>query len=200
MFATMTRVMDGLRNRYAEPHRAYHGQAHIDAMLAGLRQAVTAFADVEAAELAVWFHDAIYDPAASDNEGRSACLMLDQLAGLADPALLQRAAIMIRATATHAVPSGLAPDLARDAALFLDLDLAVLGADPGTYDAYERGIAAEYVPIHGEPRFRAGRHAFLQGLITRPRLFLTDEAHVRLDGPARANISRTLRELANAIP
>ena len=192
--------MDGLRRRYAESHRAYHAQAHVDAMLGGLHAIRHAFAGPEAAELAVWFHDAIYDPSATDNEARSAALMLDQMTGLAHPALLQRAATMIRATATHAIPPGLAPDLVGDIALFLDLDLAVLGADPGTYDAYERGIAAEYAPVHGEARFRAGRLAFLQALLARPRLFLTPEAHGRLDGPARTNITRAVRALAGAVP
>lgn len=200
MFRTLARVMDGLRDRYAEPHRAYHGQAHVDAMLDGLREIRHAFAVPEAAELAVWFHDAIYDPAASDNEARSAALMLDQLTGLAHPVPLDRAATMIRATATHAIPLGLAPDLVGDTALFLDLDLAVLGADPDTYDAYERGIAAEYAPVHGGARFRAGRLAFLQALLARPRLFLTPEAHERLDGPARINIARAITALTGAVP
>jgi len=198
VFSTLAQVMDGLRRRYAEPHRAYHGQAHVDAMLDSLHSVRHAFAAPEAAELAVWFHDAIYDPAASDNEARSAALMLDQMTGLAHPAALQRAATMICATATHAVPPGLAPDLVRDTALFLDLDLAVLGADPGPYDAYERGIAAEYGPVHGEARFRAGRLAFLQAMLARPRLFLTPEAHQRLDPPARANIARAIRALTGA--
>ena len=192
--------MGGLRGRYAEPHRAYHGQAHVDAMLDGLHANLYAFAVPEAAELAVWFHDAIYDPSAPDNEARSTALMLDQLTGLTDPAVLQRAATMICATATHTVPPGLAPDLVRDTALFLDLDLAVLGADPTTYDAYERGIAAEYGPVHGEARFRAGRLAFLQAMLARSRLFLTPDAHERLDGPARTNIARAIRELTGAIP
>ena len=200
MFKTLTQVMDGLRGRYAEPHRAYHGQAHLDAMLDGLHAIRHAFAMPETAELAVWFHDAVYDPAASDNEARSAALMLEQLTGLADPALLQRAATMIRATATHAVPPGLAPDLVHDTALLLDLDLAVLGAVPATYDAYERGIAAEYGPVHGEARFRAGRLAFLQATLARPRLFLTPDAHGRLDGPARTNMARAIRAPTGAVP
>ena len=38
MFDATHRRLAGLRARYAEPHRAYHTQAHIDAMLAGLRR------------------------------------------------------------------------------------------------------------------------------------------------------------------
>ena len=196
VFDLMAEILERLRRRHAEPHRAYHGQGHIDAMLAGLSKSRCSFASPEAVELAIWFHDAIYDPAAQDNEARSAELLLAELTGLADAALLDRAARMIRATATHAVPPGLLPGQERDTALFLDLDLAVIGADLGTYDAYERGIAAEYVPVHGETRFFAGRHAFLTALLRRPRLFLTDEAHDRLDAPARTNISRAIDSLA----
>ena len=195
MFAALNRVMAALRVRYAEPHRAYHGQAHVDAMLAGLQEARGDVAAPEAVELAIWFHDAVYDPAAPDNEAASAALLLHDLSGLADPALLHRAATMIHATAGHAVPPGLAPDLAGDTAMFLDLDLAVLGANAAIYDAYERGIAAEYVPVHGRARFRAGRTAFLQAMLLRPRLFVTDAAHARLDGPARTNIGRAIDDL-----
>lgn len=198
MFSIMTELLEGLRSRYAEPHRAYHGQAHIDAMLAGLTKCRHLLASPEAVELAIWFHDAVYDPAAQDNEARSAALMLAELTGRADAALLERAAHMIQATATHAVSPGLSPDLARDTALFLDLDLSVLGADPAAYDTYERGIAAEYGPVHGQARFLAGRLAFLEALLERPRFFVTDDAHDRLDAPARANIKRAIQSLAGS--
>lgn len=196
MFSVMAETLERLRHRYAEPHRAYHGRSHIDAMLAGLTNCRHLLASPEAVELAIWFHDAIYDPAAQDNEARSADLLLTELTGRADAALLARAATMIHATTTHAVLPGLQPDLRRDTALFLDLDLSVLGADPATYDAYERGIAAEYVPVHGQARFLTGRQAFLKALLDRPRLFLTDESHDRLDAPARGNIDRTIRAMA----
>lgn len=196
MFSIMAEIRENLRRRYAEPHRVYHGQSHIDAMLAGLTSCRHLVASVDACELAIWFHDAIYDPAAQDNEARSAALLLTELTGRVDAALLDRTAQMIQATATHVVPLGLPPDLDRDIALFLDLDLSVLGADPAAYDAYERGIAAEYLPLHGQAEFLAGRLAFLKGLLGRPRLFLTDESHDRLDAPARANINRAVERLA----
>lgn len=193
MFAALDRCRAGLRARYAEPHRAYHGQAHVDAMLAGLPLLV--LTGPAAAELAVWYHDAVYDPTARDNEERSAALLLADLHGLVDPAVLDAAAAMIRATSTHALPAGLGPDAAADCAAFLDLDLAVLGAPAARYDEYEAGIAAEYVPVHGAEAFRRGRAGFLRDMLARPRLFLTDAAHAALDAAARANLGRALGRL-----
>ena len=195
MFCALSELQADLRARHAESHRVYHDQAHIDAMLRGLHENRQVFARPDAVEVAVWFHDAVYDPAATDNEARSAELLFGKLTGLADAALLERASVMIRATAIHVVPSGIASDLARDASFFLDLDLAVLGAEPTAYDAYEQGIAAEYVPVHGEVRFRAGRQVFLQTMLARPRFFLTDEAHGRFNEPARANMRRAISTL-----
>ncbi len=192
MFSTIDAHRERLRVRYAEPHRAYHNQTHIDAMLAGLAAVRPVLKWPDAVELAIWFHDAIYDPAASDNEARSATLLLEEMGGLADPAMLAGAALLIRLTASHALPPDLPPDWSADAAVFLDLDMAVLGADAASYDAYERGIAAEYVPVFGAARYGAGRRHFLEELLLRPRLFHTDEAHRRLDEAARRNIQRAL--------
>ena len=191
MFSLLDARRAGLRARYAEPHRAYHGQAHVDAMLLGLRELGNAVADPAAVESAIWYHDAIYDPAAGDNEARSAALLQVEMAGLADPALIAKAELMVRLTAGHALPPDVPGAWRADCAHYLDL--AVLGAAPATYDDYERGIAAEYRPVHGMEACRTGRAAFLCSLSARPRLFHTDRFHAALDAPARANLHRTLQ-------
>jgi predicted metal-dependent HD superfamily phosphohydrolase len=196
MFSIIAGLQAGLRHRYAEPHRAYHGQSHIDAMLCGLDRETAHVTQHAAAELAVWYHDAIYDPAATDNEGRSATLLRREMAGLADAAVIDAAGLMILATADHLVPSDLPDALRHDVETILDLDMAVLGATPDEYDAYESGIAAEYTPVHGADAFRRGRAGFLQGLLGRPRLFHTDRFHAALDRPARENLQRALGALA----
>lgn len=187
---TLAQTLDALRIRYAEPHRAYHTPAHLDAVLAGVAAASPGLAHPNAVKLAAWYHDAIYDPARTDNEERSARLLEHELPGLATPTQIVQAARLVRATADHALPDDMEPGLRADAAVFLDLDMAVLGAEPIAYDAYERGIAAEYVPVYGAERYRAGRVQFLQGMLARPRLFHTDAAHAALDLVARANMRR----------
>ena len=197
MFSVMIARLAGLRMRYAEPHRSYHGQAHVDTLLEGLVQEAGAMRHRTAAELAVWYHDAIYDPAASDNEDRSAALLLNEMAGLVCPDVLRAAVVMVHATARHMLPPGLDEELRADVATFLDLDMAVLGTDFVEYEAYETGIAAEYVPVYGLQAFRTGRGAFIRGMLARERLFLTERFHRRLDTAARVNLRRAIAGLGN---
>ena len=195
MFSVMNARLAGLRTRYAEPHRSYHGQSHVDALLDGLTQEAGAMRHPAAAELAVWYHDAIYDPAAADNEARSAALLLGEMTGLVCPELLQVAAMMIHATAGHTLPPGLDEGLRADVATFLDLDMAVLGAAPAEYAAYEAGVVAEYVPVYGLEAVRTGRGAFLLGMLARERLFLTERFHRRLNAAARVNLRGAMAAL-----
>lgn len=196
MFSLLDARLAGLRLRYAEPHRAYHGQAHVDAMLRGLRDLGGAVGSPAAVELAVWYHDAIYDPAARDNEARSAALLQAEMARIADPVLVEAAVLMVRLTAGHALTPEVSDGLRQDCALFLDLDLAVLGAEAAAYDAYEAGIAREFAPVHGTVAYRVGRAAFLTGMLARERLFHTERFHGALDAPARTNLRRALWALA----
>jgi predicted metal-dependent HD superfamily phosphohydrolase len=196
MFSILSGCLAGLRRRYAEPHRAYHGQAHVDALLEGLADECRHVGDRAAVELAVWYHDAIYDPSATDNEARSADLLVAEMKRLACPSVVRAAESMVRATASHELPPDFLDALRDDIATFLDLDMAILGAEPADYDVYEAGIAAEYIPVHGLNNFRVGRAAFLRNMLSRERLFHTERFHHRLDAAARANLRRWLLDLA----
>jgi predicted metal-dependent HD superfamily phosphohydrolase len=124
----------------------------------------------------------IYDPMAphGQNEAQSADLLAELLPNTA------AAQHLIRLTATHGTAAG--ETLDGDAALFLDCDLAILGADPLRFAEYERQIAAEYVPFVGAEAFRMGRAAFLQKLLDQPSLFHSDLFQHRLDARARQNL------------
>ena len=196
MFDRLAFVLEDLRSRLAEPHRAYHGQAHVDAMLERFRAAHETFHAPETVELAIWFHDAVYEPGAVDNERRSAALLRRALGGLVASALLEAAELMILATEHHSIPPGLPTSLTADLAAFLDLDMAVLGAPPAEYDRYAAGVAREFVPVVGEAAYRQGRAAFLRSALSAGTpLFHTGPAQETLERPARANMLRELDEM-----
>jgi predicted metal-dependent HD superfamily phosphohydrolase len=180
-------VVRDLARRYAEPHRAYHTADHIAEVLCWFGWAAerTGWQEPVAVYLAIVFHDAIYDPLASDNEVRSAALARDAIA--ASP----RTQALIQLTARHATLSPADVKGDDDAAQFLDCDLAILAAPPDRFDEYDAAIAVEYRAVPAD-KFRAGRGAFLRALLTQPRIFLSELFHAELDRSARDNVSRVL--------
>lgn len=180
---------------YRQPGRHYHGQGHIEALLALLDEHRAEFADPAAAEAAIWFHDAIYDSRRSDNEARSAALAAGKLSAHTSPERLARIVGMIEATAAHALPDTDSDAARRDAALFLDMDLSILGAAPAAFDAYEAAVRREYAWVD-EKSWAAGRGAVLKRFLGRPAIFHTELFRQRYEAQARANIERSRAALA----
>lgn len=179
---------------YRADGRHYHDLVHIEAMLALAHDYRGLLADPEAVEAAIWFHDAIYDSKAKDNEAQSAALAEKRLAGRADPERLSRITAMILATATHQLPRIDDAAAARDASLFLDMDLSILGAAPDAFDAYESAVRREYDWVE-EPLWRAGRSAVLKTFLARPHIFHTEEFRRRFEPQAKRNLARSLAAL-----
>lgn len=183
-------VAHDLLARWSEPHRNYHTLAHLDACLSGLDAHGGLATDAVAVEAALWFHDAIYDPRAPDNEARSAALAVSVLRAtrIANTTLarIERLILATRAHETDADDS--------DAALLLDLDLAVLGASPAAYRAYAAAIRREYAWVP-EPDYRSKRAAVLARFLHRPRLYLTAPFFARHEAAARANLAAEIAAL-----
>jgi predicted metal-dependent HD superfamily phosphohydrolase len=173
-----------LAQHYSEPHRAYHNTTHIAEVLGWFDIVAddVGWASPRDVYDAILFHDVIYDAQAKDNETRSAALALAN-------GCSQRTAELIALTAQHGKLAR--ADVDHDAALFLDCDTAILGAAPEAFDAYDLGIGIEYSSVPPE-LYRGGRGAFLRMMRERPRLFLTDYFHDRLDSAARANLDRAI--------
>ncbi|WP_192253779.1 HD domain-containing protein [Mesorhizobium silamurunense] len=179
---------------YRAADRHYHSLAHIEAMLALAAKYKSLLHDPDAVEAAIWFHDAVYDSRAKDNEAKSAALAAKKLSGRISPERLAHVAVMINATATHQLPPLGDEHAAYDAALFLDIDLAVLGAEPDAFDAYEKAVRREYGWVE-EPMWRAGRAAVLKSFLDRPHIFHTAEFRKRFEPRARQNLKRSLAAL-----
>lgn len=184
-----------LTTLYRADDRHYHGIRHIEALLALLGEYRNAFADPDAVEAVIWFHDAIYDSRRKDNEALSAALAADRLKGQVDAPRLASIVTMIEATATHEVPAFEDASARNDAALLLDMDLSILGAPSETFDAYENAVRREYGWV-SDADWRAGRAAVLRNFLARPRIFHTDVFVTRFEAPARANMERSLEALS----
>ena len=141
---------------------------------------------------AALFHDAVYEVGRKDNEARSADLAAEALTrhlpglGLEE----ERVRRLILLTARHGALS--AAEVSPEEALFLDCDMAVLGAPWERFEAYDKGVEAEYTAHMLKPLYRVGRRRFLQGLLEHERLYLSDFFHQRLEARARENLRRAL--------
>ena len=183
-----------LQDAYATPPRAYHHFGHVRAVLQHCQQVAAGPGWQQPAEvyLAVLYHDAIYQAGRKDNEARSAALARKAIAHAPELAGVDAARVeqLILLTARH---GELGPDdVDAEAALFLDCDMAILAAPEAVFAAYDRGVAEEYKGVVPGFLYRAGRRRFLQGLLRKPRIFLSDFFHQQLDAAARANLQRQL--------
>lgn len=171
------------------PGRVYHGTPHLLDGLRRLDPLRSTMARPNEVELGWWFHDALLAPGASDNEARSAAWAAQALhdAGAPTEAIV-RIEAMILATRHRAEPPS------PDAAVLVDVDLAVLAGDPADYDAYAEGVRAEYGFL-SDAMWAAGRGAFLEELLGKPRIFHTDTFRDALEATARANLRRELARL-----
>lgn len=179
-----------LTQRYKEPHRAYHGMAHIEALLQGQLAHRDLIQDHQAVMLAIWFHDAVYDTHQPDNEERSALLAGEMLLQVgAEPQLIDSVQRKVRATHRHEWTDG-----DTDTAVFLDLDLGILAASPEAYAHYAGQVALEYdwVP---ELAYKSGRAKVLQAFVDRPQIYFTPALRALWEGQARMNLQREIAAL-----
>lgn len=183
---------DALITSYQEPRRHYHTMQHLREALALLPRWAAAALNPARVALALWFHDAVYDPQARGhvNERRSAdwARSAAWAAGMSDETADALHALVM-ATCHDAEPIG------PDARLLVDIDLAILGAAPARFDEYERQVRAEYAHVPDEA-FRDGRRRVLQQFLDRPVIYRTPQAQAALERHARANLARSIAALS----
>lgn len=170
-----------LIDRYSESHRHYHNLEHITilfnlASAHGLRLTIPQ-------QMAIWYHDCVYDPKRKDNETQSCEVLLKHHD--TDPhGFLNRAICIIMDTKTHTSND-------HESQTVLDLDLAGLGFDYETYQYTTSLIRKEYEHLSNE-EWLAGRKLFLNNLLSRDHIFYTPWARDFYETKARRNIEREL--------
>lgn len=179
-------VLAQLLAAYSQSHRHYHTLQHLDECLQGFEQSRALARQPHEVELALWFHDAIYDVKADDNELRSADWARQVLlqAGVAE-AVAEHVHELIMATRHTALPT------LPDPQLLVDIDLAILAAAPARFAEYEKQIRKEYAYVPGF-LFKRKRRQILQGFLDRERIYSTALFHATREAAARENLARAI--------
>ena len=183
-------LLEILDAHYSENHRAYHNLRHIGECLVEFNQHRALAVHPDGVEMAIWFHDVVYDPKAKDNEEASATLAGNSLRGGECPEeCVVRVEQLILATKHTTAP----PD--RDSMLMVDIDLSILGREASRFDEYESAIRKEYdwVPIDVYVRERS---KVLQRFLDRPRIYSSDPFRLGYETVARENLRRSISQLA----
>jgi predicted metal-dependent HD superfamily phosphohydrolase len=181
------RLFQDLSAAYREPHRHYHTLQHLEECFANF-DLLRADADNPAqVELALWFHDAIYDTRRPDNEERSAHWASESIVPVSREAA-EQVHRLIMATKHDAAPED------SDAKLLVDVDLSILGAADERFDQYERQIREEYAWVP-TLLYRRERRRILAAFLSRPVLFRTSVFVRRYELQARRNLERALARL-----
>ncbi|WP_027892810.1 hypothetical protein [Calidithermus chliarophilus] len=181
-------VLDDLLRRYGEPHRSYHNLFHLEALFAALEPHPVR--EKAALELAVWFHDAVYDTTRNTNEEESAALAARALEPMGRE-LARRVSGMVLATKHHRSDDP-------TTRLLLDADLSILGAEEAVYRRYSRAIRQEYAWVPPEV-YREGRLRVLHAFLSRPQIYVTP-AFAGLEEVARANLRHEIGWLEQLQP
>ena len=182
-----------LLRAYAEPQRHYHTAGHVLACLRELRAAEPALEAQRRGvlELALFFHDAVYDPRRTDNEEASARLAEEFLQGLLNAGEVERVAALVRATDHRRPPRD------EEEALVVDADLAILGRPWEEFAGYEAAIREEYGHV-AEEAFRAGRRKVLEHFLARDRIYTTGWFFKQYEAAARINLQESIARLKPA--
>lgn len=173
---------------YSEPTRFYHDKTHVAECLANFQPYREQAMHPAEIEVAIWYHDAIYDTKAPDNEEQSAALA-ERALGSARVAndSITRIVEMILATKTHEVSSP-------DSALMVDIDLGILGTPAEVFETYDQNIRKEYhwVPLE---LYGPGRVKVLQSFLERDVIYHTKQIQSLYEAQARTNLTNKLAEL-----
>ncbi len=187
-------TFDALCAAYAQQHRHYHTAEHVQACLYHLDTCARQAERPAEIELALWFHDAIYQPLSNNNEARSAAWCAEFLqANAAAPDVAERLRRLIMATQHDVAPQ------TRDESLLLDIDLAILGADAAAYAQFEAAVRKEYriVPMLV---YRKKRVAVLNGFLQRTHIYLNQPFQAEREQQARANLAHAILQLSSRNP
>ena len=189
-----TGAFEELAAAYDAPHRYYHTFTHIKKCLMDLDSVKIPSKSCDNVELALWFHDAVYDPMSSDNEMKSAAWAKRTIeANGIDGKLPDAVYTLVMATAHDHIPEH------ENEMLIVDIDLSILGAEPDEYEDYSGKIRQEYARVSW-PLYRTGRIEILERFLKKDSIYFTDFFQKKFEVKAGSNILKEIEWLKNEEP
>jgi predicted metal-dependent HD superfamily phosphohydrolase len=177
-------VWQEVARRYAEPHRHYHDKSHLAHCMEQLDLAAGQVREPDRVELAIWFHDVVNEPGVSDNEQQSAELFRRLADGVMDADLIDDVVGLILVTTHQRQPE------VPDHQFICDIDLASFGCP---WECFLNDSVAVKAEFKGpDEDYYRGKKAFLEALLQRPKIFISDFFNRRYEDQARDNIQRLL--------
>ncbi|ENW21041.1 HD domain-containing protein [Acinetobacter haemolyticus] len=184
-FSEPQKVFNKLIAAYSEKQRAYHTVQHLYECLVLFESIRPDLNDANAVELALWFHDVVYDPQAKDNELKSADLLEYYLAQDLSVDIVQKIKRWIIATQKHEATDEL------DLQFLLDIDLAILAASPERFDEYEQQIQQEFAWVDPDIYSIKRKQVLAHFYQTEP-LYQTEYFQQNFEQRAKQNLKRIL--------
>jgi len=180
---------------YGEEHRAYHDLMHIEYCLRQLDVHRALAQDADAVEMALWFHDVIYNThpqpkGLPGNEARSAAVA-EEILCMAGFELAFRQKVVDLIMVTRHLPGGAKTP---DEMLMADIDWSPMGWSWEQFQESRRKIRHEYGHLSDEV-FNAGRRKFLLETRDHTPMFYLTEFRQRFEARVYDNIARELETL-----
>ena len=168
---------------YEEPGRFYHTIKHIQCCLRLLEDVEDMAGNADALALSIWFHDAIYQPGASDNEQRSADWFMTETQGVFGDDF--RNIVYGHIIATLHCNSEIKD---HDSRLMIDIDLSSFGMPWSVFLRDSENVRKEF-PQLSDDEFYPKQCAFSQSLLGKSHFFQSDYFYRHYEDQARLNLA-----------
>lgn len=169
---------------YSGDDRHYHDLQHLQDCLTKLDQWPEEILKTtrDSIELAIWFHDVIYDTHSPDNEKASADLASHHLRNHPLSASCNALIMATKHNSTLLTPAE---------KILCDIDLSILGSSSDKYLTYTENIRKEYHWVEAK-QYAIARAKVLNNFQNRITIFQTPHGYNRWEKRSRINIANEL--------
>ncbi len=188
--ANRLNIVKEVMNKYQEKHRHYHSLYHINHCLEEFDKLPSDLhIHRESLELAIWFHDIIYDPMSKGNEKKSADLAEKYLF------ILQKAYdidVVVRHIMTTVHDGNVELE---ENEYIVDIDLTML-ANPKSIKRNNEAVRKEYIEVPYEI-YVTERIKILEGFLKQRHIYYSQYFRDKYEYITQTNIKNLISELKN---